>query len=179
MVLMKPSALFALFLISCLPAMAGPESLKVTFEAEKDRDKGDMVDDKMGSGDKIATRYNFQFQVENLATEEYRGIEARVYVVVAPHDWQKDSVRKVFKVLEKKDIVVEKQGVTRLDMGTADIVITNSAKGNTFWRSGWEYQGYVAELSMGGQVFYTDSKGGSDTTKAVTAYLKNPTPLQK
>lgn len=176
---MKPAALFAFFLLPFFPAVAGPESLKVTFEAEKDRDKDKMTDQKLGEGDKIVTHYDFGFKVENLSSEEFSGVEARVYVVVSPFNFRNENEVQVYKVLEKKDVVIGKQGTTKVDVGSVDLTITDSMKGATMWHSGWKYQGYLAELSLGGQVFYTDNAGGGDTKKAVAAYLKNPSPKRK
>lgn len=179
---MKPAALLALSLLASFflsPAVAGPESLKVTFEAEKDRDKDKMTDQKLGEGDKIVTRYDFRFSVENLTTEACPGVEARVYVVVSPFNFKNENDVQVYKVLEKKDVVIDKQGTTKIEMGSVDLTITDSVKGNLTWHSGWKYQGYLAELSHGGQVFYTDNAGGGDTKRAVAAYLKNPSPKRK
>jgi len=177
--LMKPAALLALFLLSSFPAMAGPESLKVTFQAEKDRDKDKMADQKLGEGDKIVTHYDFGFKVENLSAEEFSGVEARVYVVVSPFNFKNENEVQVYKVLEKTGIVIDKQGTTKIDAGSVDLTITDSVKGSLTWHSGWKYQGYLAELSLGGQVFYTDNAGGGDTKRAVAAYLKNPSPKRK
>lgn len=176
---MKPAAFFALFLLPFLPAMAGPESLKVTFEAEKDRDKDKMTDQKLGEGDKIVTHYDFAFNVENLSAEEFSGVEARVYVVVSPFNFKNEDDVQVYKVLEKKGVVIGRQGTTKVDVGSVDLTITDSVKGSLTWHSGWKYQGYLAELSLGGQVFFTDNAGGGDTKRAVAAYLKNPSPKRK
>jgi|GEM_PF-3214907 len=176
---MKPAAFLALFLLSLFPAMAGPESYKITFEAEKDRDKDKMTDQKLGTGDKIVTHYDFGFTVENLTAETCSGVEARVYVVASPFNFKNEDDVQVYKILEKKGLVIDKQGTTRIDMGSLDFTITNSVKGNMTWHSGLKYQGYLAELSVGGQVFYTDNAGGGDTKKAVAAYLKNPTAKRK
>lgn len=162
-----------------LGAYAAPQDLKVSFQADKDRDKDKMAHEKMGEGDKIVTRYDFRFSISNLTSEPCNSIAARVYVLAEPYDFSNDSERKVVKVLEKKDILADVQSTTVVDMESVDMVITKTMKGSMFWRSGMEYKGYLAELSIDGKIFFTDSSGGSATKKAVANYLQNPGGKQK
>ncbi|MDX6766759.1 MAG: hypothetical protein SFU85_08205 [Candidatus Methylacidiphilales bacterium] len=169
---MKPFLVAVLMGVGCLPLSAGPESVKVSFSMEKDRDKNEMADDKMGQGDKLEARYDFSFSLENLQNEAYSGFQAKVYVVAEPNDWDRNSELKVFKVLEASQIAVPAQSTIKADVGNVVLTSTHSAKGNTLWRSGYLLTGYLAEFSLDGKVLFTESKGGSAVKKAVQAHLK-------
>jgi hypothetical protein len=91
-------------------------------------------------------------------------------VVGAQKDFDKDSPLRVVKVLDKKALTVPAQAKKKINIGKHSFVSTDTVKGNTMWRSGMVYEGYMLEVFLGENLVFEDRKGGSDVKKIVQRY---------
>lgn len=151
-------------------AVAGPESLRFQFLADRDKDKEDMQDTKYGDGKLTVSVHRYKLRIENTGAEAVDSLQASLYVVAEGFDWSKETPLEVFNTQKRNDVKAEGFDTYDVLFDPVQLQQSLSKQGNTLWKTGHEMSGFVLEVTHQGKVVFTDSKGGSDVKKAVKAH---------
>ncbi|PTX99805.1 hypothetical protein DB346_18505 [Verrucomicrobia bacterium LW23] len=165
-------AVFCLTLLFATQGFAG-DDFRVQFEKKTavDRDKED--DKKYGSGVKRVEKLDFEASVSYQGIENAKGVTVTFYIIGGDHVWErKDQELYIVGTYPHEGQEFRGGETKKYTMGPISFPDVETRKGNTRWRSGVKFEGWVAEFAKDGKIIGRVGKTPDMAKKVERSELK-------
>jgi len=139
-------------------ADAGEYRFRIKVDEDSSKAKEKVQSNEYGKGEETVIRKEFKAIIFNEGFDDLKDLGFRIYILASPHDFKADSSWSIVRKFQEKASELKSGQELKLELGEVAFKSTQTATGNTIWRSGEVYEGWVAEVLVGDTVVDTLSK---------------------
>ena len=151
---MKSLALSLALLLALATQFVKAEDFRVTIEKKAAVARGDKDDDaRVGKGVKRVERLNFDAEVTYSGLEAIKGVTVTFYIIGANNVWDRKDQKLMLAGKYVHTAQEFHSGASKkYELGPIGFPEFESRKGNTIWRGGVKFEGWVAEFAKDGKI---------------------------